>query len=127
MTTGELDGRPIVVLDARPALEYSGWKRGDLVSNAGHISGAECVPWTINYTDIVPAKFKPTEDLQAFYDLRVDKNERIILYCRTGMEASSTYFSLRRLGYTNISLYDGSYIEWNKSNEVVSVAAQAMK
>ena len=40
-----------------------------------------------------------------------------IVYCRTGMQASMTYFVLRYLGY-EATLYDGSYVEW--SNEMIS-------
>lgn len=35
-----------------------------------------------------------------------------VVYCRTGMQASLTYFVLRYLGYA-ATLYDGSYVEWS--------------
>ncbi|MBV9067874.1 MAG: hypothetical protein JO093_14215 [Acidobacteria bacterium] len=41
-----------------------------------------------------------------------------IVYCRTGMQASMTYFVLRYLGY-DASLYDGSFIEWSKAGEMI--------
>ena len=41
----------------------------------------------------------------------------------TGMEATATYVALRYLGFHNLSLYDGSYVEWNRS-EPVAVSAQ---
>lgn len=120
-STGMLGGESVLIVDARPATEFIGKDRGRQVSNAGHISGSNCAPWTINYTDVVPAKFKSAEELRAFYNVRgVDENVKVVLYCRTGMEATATYFVMRYLGYKNVSLYDGSYVEWNKTQEVVA-------
>lgn len=123
-STGMLRGGPVVIVDARPATQFIGKDHGRQVSNPGHIAGANCAPWTINYTDVVPAKFKSIDELRDFYNLRgVDENAQIVLYCRTGMEATATFVALRYLGYKNIALYDGSYVEWNKNGEVVQTAA----
>lgn len=46
------------------------------------------------------------------------RNATNIVYCRTGMQASVTYFVLRYLGY-DVSLYDGSFLEWSNSGEMV--------
>ena len=36
----------------------------------------------------------------------------IVTYCRTGMQASHAYFVARYIGYADVRLYDGSFIEW---------------
>ena len=36
----------------------------------------------------------------------------IVVYCRTGMQASFDYFLARYLGYPDVRLYDGSLEEW---------------
>lgn len=42
-----------------------------------------------------------------------DKNQKIITYCNSGAMAAFYWFYLTEvLGYTNVSLYDGSWIEW---------------
>ena len=48
----------------------------------------------------------------------MDRDKNLITYCRSGMEASMTYFVLRYLGF-DPSLYDGSFVEW--SNEETPV------
>jgi thiosulfate/3-mercaptopyruvate sulfurtransferase len=41
----------------------------------------------------------------------------VIVYCRTGMDASVPYFVLRSLGY-DVSLYDGSFVEWSRDRSL---------
>jgi len=36
----------------------------------------------------------------------------VATYCRTGMQASHAYFVARYIGYRDVRLYDGSFIEW---------------
>jgi len=36
----------------------------------------------------------------------------VVIYCRTGMQASHAYFVARYIGYRDARLYDGSFIEW---------------
>jgi thiosulfate/3-mercaptopyruvate sulfurtransferase len=36
----------------------------------------------------------------------------VVAYCRTGMQASHAYFVARYIGYRDVRLYDGSFIEW---------------
>lgn len=36
----------------------------------------------------------------------------VVVYCRTGMQASHAYFVARYVGYRDVRLYDGSFIEW---------------
>jgi len=50
------------------------------------------------------------------------KDRPIVVYCRTGVEASMTYFVLRYLGFRP-ALYDGSFVDWNKTEPV----ARAMR
>lgn len=125
-STGTMGGEHVVIVDARPITQYLGKDRGRQVSNPGHIPAATCAPWTVNYTDVVPATFKSADELMVYYNLRgVDKNAKIVLYCRTGMEATATFVALRYLGFTNISVYDGSYVEWTKKDgEVVASFAK---
>jgi 3-mercaptopyruvate sulfurtransferase SseA len=45
--------------------------------------------------------------------LGVVRGTSVISYCRTGVEASMTYFVLRYLGL-DPTLYDGSFVEWSR-------------
>ncbi len=106
-------GASLVMIDARPEMSYRGKFPGTGVDRPGHIPGAVNVPWQHNLDGTGDdALFRSGDELRAMYaDFGVTKATTVIAYCRTGVEASMTYFVLRYLGY-DPSLYDGSYIEW---------------
>lgn len=116
VTWRESIGDGLLTIDARPAEFYNGEKAGPGVRMAGHIPGACNIPWTSNLN--TDGTFKADGALRAIYrKAGIEKATTIVTYCRTGMEASMTYFVLRYLGYDPL-LYDGSYIEWSRSNSV---------
>ncbi len=104
-----------VLIDARPKEEYTGEKSGDGVIRAGHIPGASSVFWLQN--NIVSREnpiMKPAKELRETYrNAGVTADKTVVVYCRTGVQASHTYFTLRYLGY-DVVMYDGSFFEWNK-------------
>ena len=59
--------------------------------------------------------WKSKEDLEKLLlDIGVTKDKEIIVYCRTGREASHLYFTLRYgLGFPHVHLYRGSWVEWS--------------
>jgi thiosulfate/3-mercaptopyruvate sulfurtransferase len=104
----------IVLLDARSSQEFTGQKPGRQIERPGHIPGAVNVNWVRNLTLSAPHQFKAGADLAALYqDIGVTPEKEIVVYCRTGMRASHTYFVLRLLGYPRVRMYDGSYVEWS--------------
>ena len=40
----------------------------------------------------------------------------VVVYCRTGMQASYAYLVARHLGYAP-RMYDGSYIDWSNNTD----------
>ena len=101
-----------VLIDARSPHEFHGFRRGDQVTRRGHIPGASCLPWQANLTK--NDAFRNWDELKQVYaNIVVKPDARIIVYCRTGMEASMPYFILRSLGY-DVALYDGSYTEYSR-------------
>lgn len=115
MLTGNYNGKPVTILDARPPYQYIGRKSGRDVDRAGHIPEAECFPWTANLTTTQPRTFRDDVALEQMYAAAgATKDVKVLLYCRTGVEASMNYFILRHLGY-DVVLYDGSYVEWTRS------------
>jgi hypothetical protein len=76
------------------------------------------VDWVQNLT-ATPRQMKAGTDLLGLYQQAgVTPDKEIVVYCRTGMRASHTYFALRLLGYPRVRLYDGSYVEWAASPTV---------
>ena len=89
-----------VILDVRPADYYSGLKTEE--ARAGHIPGAINRPYTEDVTETDPflALKTPAELASAYEALIPSKDATVILHCRTGHQASQTFFVLRRLlGY----------------------------
>ena len=76
-----------VILDVREQDEY----------DAGHIPGAILIP----YTQIE----------EKAEEVRTDKNQLILVYCRSGRRSKIAAESLVELGYTNIKEF-GGIIDW---------------
>lgn len=106
----------VTLVDARPRDEFTGEKPGEDVPRPGHIPGAINIPWTANLE--ADGTLLDREKLEKLYaDAGVKQGWRVIVYCRTGRQASFGYFALRLLGY-DVSMYDGSFVEW--SNDPVA-------
>lgn len=103
------------LIDARPPDEYSGAKPGDGVPRGGHIPGAKNVFWMDNLVSKDNPLLKPTSEMQAKYSAAGVKNgARLVVYCRTGVQASHDYFTLKLLGFSPV-LYEGSFFEWSNA------------
>ena len=91
----------IKILDVRSVAEYE----------AGYIPGALLYPHTKNlYKD---GTFMSSRDIGLFYkDLGLEKDETILLYCKTSFRATQTAALLQEAGYKNVKVYDGAWLEW---------------
>jgi thiosulfate/3-mercaptopyruvate sulfurtransferase len=59
--------------------------------------------------------FVPLADAAAkFAGQGISKDKRVVAYCGGGISATIDLFLLHRLGYDNLTLYDGSMGEWAK-------------
>jgi thiosulfate/3-mercaptopyruvate sulfurtransferase len=57
--------------------------------------------------------FVPLADAEAKFKAQgITKDKRVIAYCGGGISATVDLFLLHRLGYDNLTLYDGSMGEW---------------
>ena len=106
-------GGEYVLLDSRPEDEFSGANAGEDVPRAGHIPGAVSLYWPHLLDDY--GELLPPHDLrETLAKHGVTPDKKVVNYCRTGVQASFDYFVLRYLGY-DASLYDGSFMEWSKT------------
>ncbi len=108
-----LTAKNVVILDARSPKQYSG-EEGDEIRR-GHIPGAKNVFWETTLEGEEAKTWKKKEDLEKlFLESGVTRDKEIIVYCRTGREASHLYFSLRYgLSFPHVRLYRGSWVEWS--------------
>ena len=110
-------GPNLVLIDARSSAQFCGDEAGPDVKHAGHIPGAVNVPYGSNLD--ATGAFKTVYELrQLYHQAGVTPESANVVYCRTGMQASMTYFVLRYLGY-DATLYDGSFIEWSNAGETI--------
>jgi thiosulfate/3-mercaptopyruvate sulfurtransferase len=107
------------LIDIRSPDEYSGKifaPEGvkELSIRAGHIPGAENVPWATIVND--DGTFKSPDEIRAIYAAKgVDGKQPIVTYCRIGERSSHSWFALKRiLGY-DVRNYDGSWTEYGNA------------
>ena len=104
-----LDDPDVVLVDARNAEEYA----------AGHIPGAVLAAHPTNAAPEPPKVWKSADELKAMYaDLGVTPDKRVVTYCATGVRSAVSYFTLRLIGYPDVSLYPGSWNEWSQHPEL---------
>jgi thiosulfate/3-mercaptopyruvate sulfurtransferase len=77
------------------------------------IPGSVNVP-AMELLDHETERFLPLEMLrQRFQEIGAPDSKKIITYCGAGIASCSVAFVLTLLGYTNVSMYDGSLAEWS--------------
>jgi thiosulfate/3-mercaptopyruvate sulfurtransferase len=126
-TATNLTSPNAVLIDARPVDEYTGTKPGDGVPRGGHIPGAANVFWMQNVVSRENPALRSVSELQRLYEGAGAQHGRtIVTYCRTGGQASHTYFTLKYLGY-DVVMYDGSFFEWSNTESAPVVAGTERK
>ena len=108
-----------VIIDVRPTEYFTGEKVDE--ARGGHIPGAKNRPYTedlVQYGKVT--LLKPSEQLETAYaPLVPDKQTTVIIHCRTGHQASQTFFVMRYLlGYERVLWYDAGWAEWAARSEL---------
>jgi thiosulfate/3-mercaptopyruvate sulfurtransferase len=109
------------IVDVRTPKEFSG--EDIRAIRGGHVVGAVSIPYEANWKDpATPAKLaakqvtnkdgmslKPAEDLKAMY-AKLDPAKETVVYCQSGVRASETATVLRDLGFSNVKVYEPSWL-----------------
>jgi thiosulfate/3-mercaptopyruvate sulfurtransferase len=84
----------------------------ETAQRAGHIPGANNIPWSQAAND--DGTFKSAETLRQLYQGKgVREDSPVVAYCRIGERSAHTWFVLKYLlGYEDVKNYDGSWTEW---------------
>jgi thiosulfate/3-mercaptopyruvate sulfurtransferase len=103
-----------LLLDVRTPEEYQGNPK---YPRTGHIPGAIHWEWdqALNLDKGFTLQDKGYLKQQLDKAGITDKNQPVIVYCRSGHRAGHTYFTLRQLGFENVKLYDGSIKEYEQN------------
>ncbi len=111
-----LGKKEVVLVDTRAPKEFTGETPGrDVGRGGGRLPGAVNVDWVTNSATKDGFKvYKSADELLSMYEkAKVTKDKEMIVYCRTGLRSTNTYFVLKLLGYPKVRSYDGSMIEWS--------------
>lgn len=112
------------VVDARGPNKFDG-SQPDVFpfKKLGHIPGAVNVPWA----DLVHGETGVLLDITSlrarFEAAGIDLAKPIVTTCASGITSCMDALALYLLGRTDIAVYDGSWAEWERSEEAVAVAA----
>jgi len=115
----DLKAADTVIIDVRPSEFYTGQKVEE--ARGGHIPGAKSRPYTEDLSKFAEITlFKSSEELaKAYASLVPTKQTRVIVHCRTGHQASQTFFVMRYLlGYEKVLWYDAGWSEWAARSEL---------
>ena len=106
----------VALVDARAPEQYAG-APGE--GAGGHLAGARNVYWMRALVSGEDPVLKPMHYLheELWKPAGPDRPgvKTVVVYCRTGMQASHDYFVARYVGYPDVRLYDGSLSEWTQA------------
>ena len=110
------DGSGLKIVDTRSQEEYHG--DTDVDEKPGHIPGAVNVVWQelVGQDGNLVCSYEKAK--QIIDAANINKNDRVVTYCKVGARAAVGYLAFQRLGY-DVRLYDASYAEWEKSDQPV--------
>ncbi len=103
----------VCTINALPAPVYAG-TGGPVFGRKGRIVGSVSVPFG-SLHDPETGAYLPADQLRRKFEaVGAGNAERIIVYCGSGVAASSDAFALVSLGYENVTVYDASMSEWGQ-------------
>ncbi len=115
----------VAILDARAQQFYSGAEMGRM-PRGGHIPNAKSIPFSTLVEDS-NNKFKSAATLrELFGGTGLKTGDTIATYCHIGQQASLLYVVARYLGY-DAHLYDGSFEDWSRRQELPVTKSDATK
>ena len=112
-----IDDPDVAIIDSLPPEFFSGeWNWPDM--RGGHIPTAENID-AMDNLDPTDLTLLPAHSLVEHWqrvDLRSD--QEVITYCGAGYAGALNLFVLYQLGYDDVRLYDGSWMEWGADLEL---------
>ena len=115
----------VLLVDARNSNQHFGNDKRADVAAFGHIPGSLNLPapfLTNAGINRAPATLRGKKQLMAIVEgvgIPNQKDQQIIVYCNTAQYAGLDYFVLHNLlGYSNVSVYDGSMLEYAVHDEL---------
>lgn len=102
-----LHHKSTIIIDALSADQF--YNRKSDLGLCGHIPGATNIPAT-SLLDPISLCYLPEKELQNHFP--VDRFQKTIVYCGSGIAAASVAFVMDRLGFSDIAIYMPGLQEW---------------
>lgn len=106
-----------LLLDGRSTEEFNGSVCKSGAARPGAIPGGIHWDWGMAVDFSGDGRIRPLGQLRDdFAQLGITDTTHVITYCHSGVRSAHTTFVLRELlGYPNVSNYDGSWVEWSRT------------
>lgn len=107
-----------ILIDVRTDEEYQGTQLDSTDPRLGHIPGAISFPYSKCFnSDKTILNFKDLKLLLENQGISLDKE--MVAYSTIGHRSGFFYFLCRLMGYSNVSNYNGSIVDWGNANEIL--------
>jgi len=116
-----LKDKSYTLVDFRDFQSYLGSHKASYIPYPGHIPSAFAAPEELFFKKDGTFVDKTTA-LNTFHALNIDLDKKIIIYCNTGNHSTEGWMIIHELlGHKNVSMYDGSLIEWTNLNKMTKL------
>lgn len=111
-----LDDSSCTILDARSSGRFYGIAPEPRPGiRGGHMPNARNLPFPELLNE---GSMKPVAELQEIFNSFISNDERLITSCGSGLTACILTFAAYLAGHRNLSVYDGSWIEWGAPSKL---------
>ena len=111
-----LDDPNCVILDARSRGRFKGTAPEPRPGiRGGHMPNARNLPFPELLNE---GKMKAVAELQGIFDAFITDDKRLITSCGSGLTACILTFAAYLAGHRDLSVYDGSWIEWGAPSKL---------
>ena len=111
-----LDDSSCAILDARSSARFYGIAPEPRPGiRGGHMPNARNLPFPELLNE---GSMKPAAELREIFNSFITGDERLITSCGSGLTACILTFAAYLAGHRNLSVYDGSWIEWGAPSKL---------
>ena len=102
----------VTILDVRSKEEFNGERIR--AARGGHIPTSTNIDYTENIAN--DGTLKNNEELSKLYQM--PKDAEVVTYCQGAYRAANTFVAIKKIGFTNVKVYLGSWGEWGNKPEL---------